>query len=448
MHVSRLSLLSLPLLLLGCPSEDPDPAPTDDDDAVVVPGNSSPTAPELSLTPATPGVDDDITCAVDVESVDADGDAITYTYAWLLDDEDAGVDTATLPSSRTGAEEWWTCLVSASDGALTSSEASATVEVGHVNQAPSAPTVDITPDDPSSRVGLNCEGSDSEDLEGNPVTYSYSWETDGADAGNTTTSVDDEDTLEGEEWTCIVTASDGELETSAEASVTIGPACYSLDLDGTGYVDIDDDPALRLAETDFTVEGWVRRTGSEGAQHAIAYKRDAGSENGWGLYIAIDTPSSGHAAWVQSGGSDPRLDSTSTQLPGTWLHVAYTFAWDSQANEGTGTLFVDGLPAGSDILPSPSHSSAAALNLGRDPGFDTYYLEGQLDDVRISSVVRYDGLFAPAAQSITADADTIGLWRLEEGTGAHAADSGPNGFHGTVVNGAWTAATSACSAAR
>ncbi|GEM_PF-2581146 len=446
MSASRITWL-LPLLLLGCPSEDPDPGPTDDDDAAPAPGNSSPTMPGISISPAAPGVDEDVECTIDVESVDPDGDEVTYTYAWFLDDEDAGVDTATLPAARTGAEEWWTCAVTASDGELSSSAAEATVEVGHVNQPPTAPTVEITPDDPSTRQNLNCSASGATDLEGAEVTYTYAWGVDGGPATLPGEAIVAGETAEGEEWTCVATASDGELETTGEATVTIGPACYSLDFSGDGYVSVHDAPELRLFETDFTVEAWVRRTGTDGSQQTVAYKRGTGNEEGWGLYVDIDG-NAGNFAWVQSRGGDPALAATSTELPGTWTHVAYSYDWDANAGEGTGTFHVGGFPAGSDILPSPSGTADAALNIGRDGAFDSHYFDGQLDDVRISSIARYDGLFNPANQAIVADADTIAVWRLEEGEGTLAQDTGPNGFHGTVVEGTWTAATSACTAAR
>jgi len=447
MHAPRLTWL-LPLLLLGCPSDEPDPVPTDDDDAVTEPGNSSPTRPTISLSPAAPGVDDDVSCDIDGESVDADGDAVTYTQRWEVDGEDAGVDTAVLPAARTGAEEWWTCFVSASDGTLASSEAEATVEVGHVNQAPSAPTVEITPSSPSTREDFTCDASGSEDLEGDPVTYSYAWRVDGEASGLTGATIVAGETNEGEEWTCVAAASDGELETTAEASVTIGPACYSLDFDGDGHIAVPDAHELRLAETDFTVEAWVRRGGIEGAQHTVAYKRGTGFADGWGLYIDIDESINGHFAWVQSRGDDPSLDATSTQVAGTWAHVAYTYAWDGNAGEGTGSFWVNGLPAGSGILPSPSATATAPLNIGRDGGFDAHYLNGNIDDVRISSIVRYDGVFDPGAEPILADGDTVALWRFEEGEGTLAADSSGNGHDGTVFEGSWTASSSSCTAAR
>ena len=122
-------LVLLAAFLVACPSGDDEgtPVPVDDDDAGA-PGNSSPTVPSISISPAAPGVDDDVVCSIETESVDPEGDEITYSFSWLLDDADAGVETSTLPSARTGAEEFWTCVVRASDGLLASGVVEATGE--------------------------------------------------------------------------------------------------------------------------------------------------------------------------------------------------------------------------------------------------------------------------------------------------------------------------------
>jgi hypothetical protein len=192
--------------------------------------------------------------------------------------------------------------------------------------------------------------------------------------------------------------SDGELDAAGETGVTIGPACYSVLFDGDGSIEVEDD---------------------------------------WGLFVAVESMVEGRVTWIQSRGSEPTLEATSTHLPGTWLHVAMTFDWDSGTGTGEAALYVDGVPSGSATLPSPSASADAALSLGRDGAFDSHSLQGRLDDVHISRVVRYDGLFLTSAAAV-ADDDTIALWRLEEGTGAVAADSGATGFHGTIVNGEWS----------
>jgi formylglycine-generating enzyme required for sulfatase activity len=60
---------------------------------------------------------DALTCVIDTDSVDPEGDALTYSYAWSSDA--GGTSTGeTLPADLTTTGETWTCSVTASDGAL------------------------------------------------------------------------------------------------------------------------------------------------------------------------------------------------------------------------------------------------------------------------------------------------------------------------------------------
>jgi hypothetical protein len=62
--------------------------------------------------------------------------------------------------------------------------------------------------------------------------------------------------------------------------------------------------------------------------------------------------------------------------------------------------------------------------------------------VRISRTARYAGAsFEPAAQ-LTADADTLALYDMQEGQGAVLNDTSGHGRHGKIVGPKWTAAGS------
>jgi len=85
--------------------------------------NSPPTAPAVSISPAQPrGGEDDLVCALQSPSEDADGDSITYTFAWTVDGapySNAGATTYpgdTVPGSATTQGEQWQCTVSTYDG--------------------------------------------------------------------------------------------------------------------------------------------------------------------------------------------------------------------------------------------------------------------------------------------------------------------------------------------
>jgi hypothetical protein len=104
-------------------------------DTVTV-SNSAPTAPVVEITPADAVAGDDLTCSVVTESTDADGDAITYAFAWDVDGvaySDA-IDSAmssVVDGGDVGEAEAWTCSVTAtSDGQSAEGEASTIVAPG------------------------------------------------------------------------------------------------------------------------------------------------------------------------------------------------------------------------------------------------------------------------------------------------------------------------------
>ncbi|MDP6933620.1 MAG: LamG domain-containing protein [Myxococcota bacterium] len=143
------------------------------------------------------------------------------------------------------------------------------------------------------------------------------------------------------------------------------------------------------------------------------------------LYIdhPLVTWPGGFALWVDQDGVGWFTDSARSNgasyatgfLDGELHHVAGT--WDGE----TSTLFVDGERVGF----SPAI-------FGEDPG-DTLYIgcwgtqeifyEGLLDEVRISSVVRYTEDFTLESVPFESDDDTLSLWHLDEGEGEWSLDA-------------------------
>lgn len=85
--------------------------------------NSAPDAPGISVTPEpTATIDQDITCLLDVDAIDADGDPIlnpdSYEVSWLVNGApDPSSDGLwILPSVKTALGDEWTCQVRATDG--------------------------------------------------------------------------------------------------------------------------------------------------------------------------------------------------------------------------------------------------------------------------------------------------------------------------------------------
>jgi hypothetical protein len=71
-----------------------------------------------------------------------------------------------------------------------------------------------------------------------------------------------------------------------------------------------------------------------------------------------------------------------------------------------------------------------SLRIGGLAGYG--FFNGTIDEVRISNVVRYTTAFTPPTTFPAADANTIGLWRFDEGSGQTTIDSSSRANHGTL----------------
>ncbi|GEM_PF-3429189 len=99
--------------------------------------NSAPGAPTVAVSPNAPADVHDLECGIAVESVDDDGDAVTYTMSWS---DGTGADRSgdattgtlpgdTIPAAVTQPGETWTCAVEATDGTDEAPVVSSTVTI-------------------------------------------------------------------------------------------------------------------------------------------------------------------------------------------------------------------------------------------------------------------------------------------------------------------------------
>lgn len=98
--------------------------------------NTAPTAPVVAIDPTDPEAGDSLFCDVTTDATDADGDALTYTFAWEQDGAAFGSASTTVWTGDTVAgayvqdDEEWTCSVTASDGTDSGSAGEDEVVVG------------------------------------------------------------------------------------------------------------------------------------------------------------------------------------------------------------------------------------------------------------------------------------------------------------------------------
>ncbi|MBN2098736.1 MAG: hypothetical protein JW753_03975 [Dehalococcoidia bacterium] len=176
-------------------------------------GNSPPTAPVADVIPDMAYGGDDLVCAIKTPSFDADGDVITYTYAWYKDGVlQPNLTGDTVAASYTSRGETWRCAVTASDAESAVAGSFDEVSIPSGNNPPSAPVVAISPVLPTSTDSLLCSLKvESTDLDGDPVTYTYAWYKDGVLQPHLTgNTVKASYTVRGETWKCVVTVSDGQ----------------------------------------------------------------------------------------------------------------------------------------------------------------------------------------------------------------------------------------------
>lgn len=92
--------------------------------------NRAPGAPVVQISPGTPGSNHPLLCDLSEESVDPNGDAVSYGYQWAQNGAEVDATEAELSSEWTAEGDTWSCTVTPSDGELIGESASDSVTVG------------------------------------------------------------------------------------------------------------------------------------------------------------------------------------------------------------------------------------------------------------------------------------------------------------------------------
>jgi hypothetical protein len=103
----------------------------------VGPPNENPTQPGIVIDPASPRAgQDDLVCAIQTPSTDADNDSLTYAFSWSVDGTPWSGSTNTntysgdtISGTYTQTDEMWQCEANASDGKSQSPSAFATASI-------------------------------------------------------------------------------------------------------------------------------------------------------------------------------------------------------------------------------------------------------------------------------------------------------------------------------
>ena len=207
---------------------------SDDDTASTTITNTAPTVSAVTLSPSSVYTNDTLTATATAS--DADGDTLTVTYDWYVDGTSVqNTSSATLDGSATTGgfdkDQPVYVVVTADDGTDTVTSTSATLTV--LNTKPGAPVVTIDPGDPVIGDDLFCDvTTESNDADGDAVTYTMAWTVDTASHTGALTTTWTDDTVDGadtavdEVWECVATPNDGDDDGSTTSdSVTITQSC-------------------------------------------------------------------------------------------------------------------------------------------------------------------------------------------------------------------------------
>lgn len=220
--------------------------------------NTAPDAPVIHIEPDPAGSDDNLTVVLDTAAYDAEGDAITYSYAWYLNGVDSGLSSNPLPSTATTRGDVWTVYVTPNDGNIDGPAGMDSVTLG--NGAPTLSSVSITPVVAYTDDTLTANPSGYSDPDGDAEDYHYQWYVNGtAVAGATDSTLAGTEFVKSDAVTVEVWPWDGFEEGS---SVTSGTRTISNSLPTAPSVDVtpnypedDDDLACTVTASSSDADG-------------------------------------------------------------------------------------------------------------------------------------------------------------------------------------------------
>jgi hypothetical protein len=224
--------------------------------------------------------------------------------------------------------------------------------------------------------------------------------------------------------------------------------CMGLDFDGqSDFASIDHSDELNLASGSFTVEAWAYLDGYSALNVSPIISKmslDTEISHGWSIWAAGYGTEAGYlpgtlvaSIRLPDGQSHAVMDTNTVAPEESWFHVAATY----DAISGNLALWLDGAFVASTPSSPPPSTSHVDLLLGlyrplQDCGGSCRYWDGQIDEVRLSSEVRYKTGFFPIPH-FAADATTIALWHFNEGDGESVFDGSGNGRDLSIYGADW-----------
>ncbi len=152
---------------------------------------------------------------------------------------------------------------------------------------------------------------------------------------------------------------------------------------GDDFLDIATSPSLALAGT-VTLSAWFRPVlGTEPEMRLVSKRFNPAAINGYGLTV---DPSVGDLFAYTQGGSNAKADMAQVEISTTWYNYS-TAVISPNGPMAQCAIYFNGLDRTTDTVLAPLLADGTPLNIGRMPD-GTSYFSGDIDEVRVSSVVR------------------------------------------------------------
>ena len=205
------------------------------------------------------------------------------------------------------------------------------------------------------------------------------------------------------------------------------PGTSSIAFDGTGdYLYVDNSSTFKLGDTSasWTIEFWIRLTSAAADYIIIDHRASTIANGGFSFYTDV---SEGGVGFDRSNGTTwgAALQDPTQNTLDTWYHYAVV-----QDGGSTLKMYRDGTEVDSTTTLMDD-DSGTYINWFIGGGFNSsgshsnnYYMNGYLDEIRVSDSARYTSAFTPQTTQFTADANTMLLIHSNWDGGLGADSSG------------------------
>lgn len=212
--------------------------------------------------------------------------------------------------------------------------------------------------------------------------------------------------------TVSISVGDGGHAVTTAGNVVINNSIYKLGggsaaFDGTGdYLSLADHADWRLGggTGDFTVESWVRFSSLSAGTFPFIFAQYQNDNDRYNMFYNVDQAKMFFR--VHSGGVAILDFSISTSLStNIWYHFAVVRSGNSW------TIYQDGVSLGNTTSSISVPDLTGSFYIGQK-GDNNFYLNGYIDEFRISDVARWTSNFTPPTSDYSYDSNTFLLLHL------------------------------------